>query len=75
MNQTIKSTKRAPGPFVLRRRIGSTLYRTRAYFSESSQETVDDKILRLLKNDLNQEASHGTMNTLQIGRLPEGRTL
>jgi len=75
MNQMMKSATRAPGPFVLQRRIGSTLYRTRAYFSESSKETVDDKILRLLKNDLNLAPSRATMNTLQTGRLPEGRTL
>jgi len=75
MNQTRRSTTRAAGPFVLQRRIGSTLYRARAHFSESSKETVDDKILRLLKNDLNLAPSHGTMNTLQTGRLPEGRTL
>ena len=70
MNQTI-NRQRALGQFVLQRRIGSTLYRTRAHFSESSKETVDDKILRLLKNDLNLAPSHATMNVLQTEWLPE----
>ena len=60
-----------PEPFVLQRRIGSTLYRVRARFSETNKETLDDKILRLLKNDLNLPSSYVTMNTLQTGWLPE----
>ena len=61
-----------PEPFVLQRRIGSTLYRVRARFSETNKETLDDKILRLLKNDLNPALNYATMNTLQTGWLPEG---
>ena len=71
MNQT----RNSPGQFVIQRRIGSTLYRARAHFSESNKESLEDKILRLLKNDLNFMPSHATMDLLQTGRLPEGRTL
>ena len=71
MNSTIKQTTEAPEQFVLRRRVGSTLYRVRAHFSKTSQETLDDKILRLLKNDLNQTPSHVTMDLLQTGWLSE----
>ena len=61
----------ASEPFVLQRRIGSTLYRVRAKFSETSKEALDDKILRLLKNDLNFSSNHVTMESLQTGWLPE----
>jgi hypothetical protein len=69
---TTKNLSTAPEQFVLRRRIGSTLYRVRAQYSKTSQETLDDKILRLLKNDLNLAPGHGKMDWLQTGRLLEG---
>jgi hypothetical protein len=39
-------------PITMRKRIGSTLYRVNIHFSESSTETMDDKILRLIKRDI-----------------------
>jgi hypothetical protein len=74
MNQT-KNLTTAPEQFVLRRRIGSTLYRVRAQYSKTNQETLDDKILRLLKNDLNLAPGHGKMDLLQTGRLLEGSSV
>jgi len=72
MNDTLKQTTVAPEQFVTQRRIGSTLYRVRARFNEHSRETLDDKIIRLLKNDLNAGAKHDRVETLQTGWLPEG---
>jgi len=40
-----------PEPYVLQKRIGSTLYIANAYFSDKSSETLADKILRLARND------------------------
>ena len=36
---------------VFTRRIGSTTYRVSVHFSKTSRETVNDKILRLIKNE------------------------
>ena len=69
---TANNQTTTPEQFVLQRRIGSTLYRVRARFSETNKETLDDKILRLLKNDLNPAPNYATMNMLQTGWLPEG---
>ena len=55
----------------MRRRIGSTIYRARIFFNPEAQETLDDKVLRLLKNDLRTEASHGKIEALQADLLPE----
>jgi hypothetical protein len=33
------------------KRIGSTLYKINVIFSKTSSETIDDKIIRLVKND------------------------
>jgi hypothetical protein len=38
-----------PAPFNMRRRIGSTAYEVAVYFSAESGETMNDKILRLVR--------------------------
>lgn len=35
----------------LTRHIGNTTYKVRVYLSESAYETMEDKILRLIRND------------------------
>ena len=35
----------------LTRHIGSTTYKVRVYLSETAKETMEDKILRLIRND------------------------
>ena len=37
---------------VLVRRIGKTTYMVGIHFSQTSRETMDDKVLRLMKNDI-----------------------
>ena len=37
------------------KRIGSTTYRVRIHFSRTSQETINDKIMRLVKNEAQNE--------------------
>ena len=39
------------------RRIGSTTYRVGVHFSETSKETLNDKIMRLVRNDNNGKAA------------------
>ena len=38
-------------PVTLQKRIGSTTYQVNVYFSQTSTETLDDKVLRLIRND------------------------
>ncbi len=33
------------------KRVGSTVYHVKVHFSQTSKETVQDKILRLIRND------------------------
>jgi len=37
--------------FVLTRRIGNTLYRTRAFFSPEATETLQEKIIRMVRSE------------------------
>lgn len=38
-------------PMLMTKRIGSTNYRVAVHFSRTSRESLDDKILRLIRND------------------------
>ena len=37
---------------ILRKRIGSIVYEVEIHFNPDAKETIDDKILRLLKRDM-----------------------
>jgi len=54
---------------VLYRRIGSTLYRVGIHFNQSAKETLNEKICRLLKNELQSASAGATMKSLQAGCL------
>ena len=75
MNQTSKDTTRVPGQNVFQRRIGSTTYRVGIHFNPDAKENFNDKILRLMKNDLNLLRGHATMELPQTGWLPGGSPL
>jgi hypothetical protein len=49
-----------PAPFNMRKRIGSTAYEVAVYFSAEGGETMDDKILRLVRS--------GTVNGKDEGK-------
>jgi len=38
-------------PMKMQKRIGSTVYEVYVYFNQDAKETMDAKILRLIKND------------------------
>ena len=40
-----------PKAINMTKRIGSTTYKVAVHFSATSRETIDEKILRLIKND------------------------
>jgi hypothetical protein len=46
-----QATSAYPAPFKIRRRIGSTVYEVDVCFSPGADETMDDKILRLVRGE------------------------
>ena len=36
----------------LQKRIGSTVYEVEVYFNQAAKDTMDDKILRLIRNEI-----------------------
>jgi hypothetical protein len=74
--QSVKQRKHiAPEQYVLRRRIGSTNYRVGIRFNPNSKERLEEKVKRLLKNDLHTMAENDSINSLQASRLPERSSL
>ena len=71
MNYAPKNQTTAPEPFVLHRKIGSTHYKIGIHFSPDAKETLDDKVRRLLKNDLKAASENVKMGSLQAGWLSE----
>jgi len=62
-------------PLNLRNRIGSTVYEVNVYFNQDTKETMDEKILHIVKNRLNFAPDIDTMKKLQMGGLPERSSL
>ena len=53
------------------RRIGGTTYKVRVVFNESGGETMEDKILRIVRNDITSDGTYGIMETPQMSRQSE----
>ena len=71
MNCTVKMKNAAPEQFVLQRRIGSTLYKVGIHFNPEAKETLNEKVQRLLKNDLQSAMESVKMESLQADWLSE----
>jgi hypothetical protein len=57
-----------PGRFS--KRIGSTVYNVRVNFNTVKTESPEDKIIRMMKNDLTASALHGNMKMPQADAHP-----
>jgi hypothetical protein len=64
-----------PESFVMQRRIGSTTFKVNVHFNKEGSETLEEKALRLMKNELNIPPGCAKMESLQAGWLPEGSSL
>jgi hypothetical protein len=52
-DKTTTTTPRAEQPEFVKR-IGKTTYRVKIHFNPNSKETINDKIIRMLKNEIQQ---------------------
>lgn len=54
------------------RRIGGTTYKVKVVFNESSYETMEDKILRIVRNNMvTSDGTYGIMEMPQMSRQSE----
>ena len=49
---TVQGKNAQAKPPMFTKRIGSTVYRVSVHFNDTSTETVEDKILRLMKSEV-----------------------
>jgi hypothetical protein len=69
--QSIETGTQEAGFFY--RRIGGTVYKVRVFTSEKSTDNVNDKIIRLIKNQaVTGEGICGSMDIPQMSQPPEG---
>ena len=58
--------------YYINRRVGSTNYKVKVYFSSTENETMEEKILRMVKNDAMQSATEcAIMSAPQMSRQSE----
>ena len=55
MQKTMEKTEQICESRTFTKRIGSTTYRVRVHFSRTSRETINDKIMRLVKSEVQNE--------------------
>ena len=68
----MKQTKDTFKENIITRRIGSTTYKVRVEFSENATETMEEKILRMIKNEsLTNDVSCGIIESPQMSRQSE----
>jgi len=58
-------------PIRMTKRIGSTIYEVHGYFNSTATETVEEKLLRIIKNDLTNRSNRATIKVPQTERLSE----
>jgi hypothetical protein len=52
-------------PITIRKRVGSTTYEVNCYFNLAAKETVEEKLLRIIRNELTFGGNCGIMKTSQ----------
>ena len=68
----MKQTKDTFKENVITRRIGSTTYKVRVEFCENATETMEEKILRMIKNEsLTNDDGCGIIESPQMSRQSE----
>ena len=56
----------------LTRRIGTTTYKVKVIFNDTEQETMEDKILRLIRNEtVTKDGTCGIMSSTELSRQSE----
>ena len=65
-------TNEEKNPAYMTRRIGATTYKVRVLFNENSHETMEDKILRIVLNEMvTNDGTCDIMETPQMSRQSE----
>ena len=58
-------------PAIIRKQIGSTTYILTIYSEQTGKENLTEKVMRIIKNDLQSQPKSDIIKPLQAGWLPE----
>jgi hypothetical protein len=58
--------------FFMKKRIGTTTFEVHAFFNPDATETLDEKIIKLIENDLTYQPQYDIMESPQTSRLSGG---
>jgi hypothetical protein len=72
MTTTQVNTSQSERAGTFTQKVGSTLYEVNVFSGTASRESFEDKILRMMTNDLTKRSGYATMESLQTVRLPGG---
>jgi hypothetical protein len=65
----VNQSKNNVNATIITRRIGSTTFKLKIYFNENAKETMEDKILRMIQNEvLKKDRPCGIMEAPQMSR-------
>jgi len=71
----VKNPTTTPGSFAIQKRIGSTTFMVNVHFNNASGESLKEKALRLMKNDLNFSSKNGNIKATTSGLVAERSSL
>jgi hypothetical protein len=71
MNNTLKSPTSSPEPITFTHKIGSAKYQVNIRFDRAGKESLEEKILRMMKNDLRNGGKNVKIEPPQADWLPE----
>jgi hypothetical protein len=71
MNQTLTNHTTNPEPITFTHKIGSTIYQVNVRYNNAGKESLEEKILRMLKKDLTSTGKYGKMTIPRADWLSE----
>lgn len=75
MNRTLENQILQPEQVNFTYKIGSTIYQIGVHYNDTNKESLDDKIFRMMKNDLQSGTNFGIIKAPQAELLPERGSL
>ena len=63
----VKNETQKAASVCLTRRVGNTNYKVRVHFTETGEETMEDKILRMIQNEVS--TSREICDTLKVSQM------
>ena len=68
---SVHNDAEAAKPFRIKKRIGTSVYEVNVFFDPDAKESMKDKILRLIRNDMNLTSNGAVNSSFYTSRMHE----